>query len=106
MMCECGNPRPRWTRDCERCGFLDGRRPIQAAVISALRECPDDINQISMQVYGKLTKDTQTALLRTLQGLEKMGRVRRDWRAEVVSGHGGSRGRWMWSLCEQQRRAA
>lgn len=39
--CECGSPKRRRESACSRCRRLDGTRPTEMGVISALRACSD-----------------------------------------------------------------
>lgn len=67
-MCECGLPGPV----CDRCKFLDGGRPIDQAIIGALRIA----TPLSASDIAPMTGKRRENISRALTRLRKGGRVR------------------------------
>ena len=66
--CECGAPGPV----CERCRFLDGKRPIDAEVIGALRI----VTPLSASDIAVLTGKLRENVSRCLTRLRRAGRIK------------------------------
>ena len=72
IRCECGRDKRKTREACERCCDLDGKRTGAAEAIWALRRGPLTVEEIA----GLLSLN-DTGVFRTLQRLERQGRVRR-----------------------------
>lgn len=116
--CECGNPKGRGAKCCDRCRYLDGERPKQALVICTLRGTDGmSLGELTRHLYNRDDRTAWGAMRRTLQALEARGRVRRYWRENdkhAVKERDGACGRikfggsgcWVYALDERVARAA
>jgi hypothetical protein len=114
--CECGNRRNNNASACPRCIFLDGRSAKQMDVIMLLREVPQGLSLVEMcrELLGMMGHNERTSMLRTMQGLEAQGRVRRRWEEtdkHVIHAQSwgvtgriafGASGRWVYELVESR----
>lgn len=76
--CECGNRKASSAHACPRCTYLDGTK-LAALAIESLRDTRDrSLRELALDIFGEADHDNGLrSLLRTMQVLERAGRVRR-----------------------------
>lgn len=79
IVCECGNEkRSKRAPACERCLYLDGWLPKQAAVIHALRGTDGlSLRELVEEIYKRDDRNATSSMLRTVQRMERDKRIRR-----------------------------
>jgi hypothetical protein len=119
--CDCGAPVTSG-KVCPSCRYLDGKGRQDTDAIFALREQGPpglSLNELCTEIHGGPSESRRRSMLRTMQILEAVGRVRRYWREsdhhEVRRGdfgrarhlhRGGGGSHWVYCLTERVRRAA